>query len=51
MVADSHLFDEEQDPDSDPRIEVKIWIRIHIEVKSWIQIRIRIKVMQILNPG
>ncbi len=39
-VADSHNFDEEQDP---IRIKMKSWIRIRIKMKSWIRIRIKVK--------
>ncbi len=51
VTADSHHFEEEQDPDpyySKNRIrirtKVKIWIRIRIKVKRWIPVWIR-------NPG
>jgi hypothetical protein len=49
VVAASHRFDKEQDPDLKVkswiwiRIEVKHWIRIRIEVKSLIRIRIEVK--------
>jgi hypothetical protein len=45
MNADSHHFDEEQDPDI-----MKSQVRIRIKVKRDIRIRIRIKMMRIRNP-
>ncbi len=46
MVADSHHFDEEQDPDPDPHLREKLDLD-----SSQNRIPIRIKVMRIRNPA
>jgi hypothetical protein len=48
ITADSHHFDEEQDPIR-IRINVNIWIRTCIKEKR--EIRIRIKAILIRNPS
>jgi hypothetical protein len=47
VVADSHHFDEKQDPNPDP-LKVKRWTRIRIKMKRGN--RIRIKVMLTRRP-
>jgi hypothetical protein len=47
VVADSHHFDEEHDPDRDAH-ECEILIRIRFKSETWI--RNRIKVMRIRKP-
>ncbi len=48
VIVDSYLLDEEQDPDSRIRIEMKSCIQIRIPEKSWVRILIK-GVMRIRN--
>jgi hypothetical protein len=60
VVADSHHFDEGQDPDRAPhhsesrtgiRIKVKSGIRVRIKIKRGIRIRISIRINVICNTN
>jgi hypothetical protein len=49
VVKDSHHFNEEQDPDPHKSEKLDPEPEPHLSVKSWI--RIHIKVMRIRNPA